>query len=326
MNVLSNEISVILNKFSNYLLNIKNYSSLTVKEYIIDLMMFFRFIKDYCEIGLEVEEFNIFILLSVKQSDIIAFMVYLNYNKNCTASTRKRKMCAIKAFYKWLFTFYPTGDLKNPSKGLPVVQDIHRLPKYLSLEEAKSLVNVFNCNNSKFSVRNNAIIGILLNCGLRASELANINLCDLHLKEKYICIIGKNNKERIVYLNSTTKKKIEEYLKIRNNQKEVINMNDALFLSYRKGRLSLRTVENIVMNAYKLAKLQNCGYTTHTLRHTTATMIYKYVKPDVLLLKELLGHSTVKSTEIYTHVDNKDIRKAFESNPLGNFIPNRKVA
>ena len=323
MNDSNRENPAILNNFLEYLTNVRRYSITTVKEYRIDLMLFFKFIKDYFNINIEIGNLDVFILLGIKQADIIAFIVYLNYNRNCTATTRKRKICAIKAFYKWLFSIYPTGNIINPTEDLPVIQNIEKLPKYLNLEKVKQLKQIFNYNNSKFPVRNNTIISIFLSCGLRASELININIRDLNLNNKSIKIIGKNDKERLVYFNDNIKKQIEKYLKVRNANKEYIDIDEPLFLSYRNGRLNLRSVEKITKNAYELAGLSDFNYTTHTLRHTTATMIYQYVTQDILVIKEILGHATVKSTEIYTHVHNDEIKKAFDSNPLANFIPSK---
>ena len=315
----NSENPILLIDFLNYLKNIKNYSITTIREYTIDLMFFFRFIKNYCNIEIAIKDFNIFIFTNLKESDIIAFLVYLNYTKDDSASTRKRKLCSIKAFYKWLFNFNPTGNIKNPALDLPSIKYIKTLPKYLSLEKVKKIINVFNFENSKFPIRNNTIIELFLNCGLRASELININLCDINLSDSYIRIFGKGHKERICFLNNNIKNKLMEYINIRTGGKNIINIYEPLFLSYRKDRLNLRTVEKIVKDAYKLAKLEDRGYTTHTLRHTTATLIYEYFKSDILLLKEILGHSTVKSTEIYTHVHNSKIKEAFNSNPLSDF-------
>lgn len=317
------ENPILLNSFLKYLNNIKNYSITTIREYRIDLMFFFRFIRKYCNIEIEIKDFNIFTFINIKESDIIAFLVYLNYEKYASAATRKRKLCSIKAFYKWLFTFNPLGDIKNPTINLPFIRNMKRLPKYLNLEKVKKIMNVFNSENSKFPIRNNTIIALFLNSGLRASELININLCDINLSDGYIRIFGKGRKERICHLNNNIKKLLNEYLNIRNASKTIIDIYEPLFLSYRKGRLNLRTVEKIVKDAYRLAQIGDRGYTAHTLRHTTATLIYQYVKPDILLLKEILGHSTVKSTEIYTHICNNKIQKAFNSNPLGDYIPKR---
>jgi len=192
MNIFSNKNPDILNKFITYLLNIKHYSISTANEYKLDLLIFFRFIKQYCNISIKISEFNSSVLLSVKESDILAFIVYLNHNRNCTASTRKRKIYAIKAFYKWLFAFYSIKNIQNPAEELPNIQQIQRLPKYLTLEQAKKLKNVFDTTNSKFPLRNNTIITLFLENGLRVSELININLSDLNLNDNYIKIKTNN--------------------------------------------------------------------------------------------------------------------------------------
>lgn len=318
MNIFSNENPEILNKFLSYLLNIKYYSINTVNEYRRDLLVFFEFLKKYLNINVKVREFNSFILLRVNEDDIISFIVYLNNTRNYTASTRKRKIYSLKAFYKWLFAIYSIQKIQNPTKELPDMKQIQRLPKYLTLEKVKKLKNVFNLTNSRFHLRNNSIIILFIECGLRVSELVNINLCDLNLKEGYIKIIGKGNKERHCYLNENTKRQLKKYLQIRSKKEDIIDIKEPLFLSSRKGRLGVRAVQTITEQAYKLASLEDFGYSTHTLRHTCATIIYQYTN-DILLVKEFLGHSTVTSTEIYSHVNNEQIKNAVESNPLSNF-------
>ena len=295
MNIFNIKNPDILNRFLSYLINAKHYSIDTAKEYGSDLLLFFKFLKEYKEINIEVTEFNTFILLRVNEDDIISFIVYLNYHRNCTASTRERKMYAIKSFYKWLFAVYSIKSIQNPTKELLNVQQIQRLPKYLTLEKVKKLKNVFNSANSRFSIRNNTIIMLFLECGLRVSELININLCDLNLTEGYIRIIGKGNKERLCYLNESIKQQLKKYLQIRSKENNIIDIKEPLFLSYRKDRLNRRSVEDITENAYKLAGLEEFGYTAHTLRHTSATIMYQYTN-DILLLKEFLGHATISSS------------------------------
>lgn len=319
MNFLSKKNPLVLNQFLKFLLNVKHYSVNTINEYRLDIMMFLKFIKDYLNISVPVNKFNVLIVRNVKREDVVAFLVYLNTNRNCTGCTRKRKLSAIKSFYRWLFFFYPVANVCNPVESLPSIQEVLRLPKYLSLEDAKKITNVFNLTNSKNSYRNNAIIALFLNCGLRVSELSNIKLCDLNLSEGYVRIIGKGNEERIAWLNKSTKGKIEDYLKVRNRNLKVVDVIQCLFLNRENGKLSVRTIESIVDKAYELAGIGERGYTTHTLRHTSATIMYQYVKSDVLMLKEFLGHSTIKATEIYTHISDKQLKNAVDSNPLSNF-------
>ncbi len=309
----------ILDKFLTYLANVKSYSLQTIKGYEIDLLLFFRFIKKYCKINISIEEFNIFVLLNIREDEIISFLVYLNYNRNCTACTRARKIASIKCFYKWLFKKYHINELKNPTENLPTIQQINRLPKYLNLEKSKKIINIFNSKNSKFYIRDNTIIILFLNCGLRISELVNINLNDLDLINKTLKVKGKGNKERICYLNNSVVKSLRKYVKARVKNESIIDLSEPLFLSYRKDRIKTNAIRYIVKKAYKLAELESYHYTVHTLRHTSATILYQYVNSDILMLQKFLGHTSIKSTEIYTHISNEKVKEAVFRNPLANF-------
>lgn len=316
----------ILNEFLYYLLNVLNYSLCTIKAYSHDLTCFFEFIKNYLDIDMDIKEFNIFILLQIKETDIIAFLVYCNFSKNNSPYTRQRKLCAIRRFYKWLFLKYPNMDKENPTKELPNIEKVVRIPRYLNLEQAKRIQEIFTLRNSKFPARNNAIISLFLSTGIRASELININLNDINFNDNTIKInVGKGNKERKVYINSIAKENLLKYICIRNKNKKLIKINDALFISYHNRRIGIDGIEDVCAKAYELMGLQNHGYTTHTLRHTAASLMYIYVKQDILLLREFLGHARITSTEIYTHIYNKKLKEAVDKNPLNNFYK-EKVA
>lgn len=315
MEVNTNECPIILKDFLDYLASIKNYSYYTVKNYYLDLMMFFNFIKEYMNIAVDVKDFNIFILASIKEKDIIAFLVYLNFSKDNSAQTRQRRLSSIRTFYKWLFINYPPFNTKeNPTKYIPNIEPVIRLPKYLNLEQAKKIQEVFNINNSRFPLRDNMIVTMFIHTGMRLSELINIDICDVDFYSKSIRIVGKNNKERKVFLNKVVMKKLEIYLNWRN----YANVNEPLFLNKNKQRIGIDGVENICKKAFELLGLEEYNYTTHTLRHTIATIIYKHTK-DIFLLKKFLGHSCIEATEIYTHVDNIKIKEAVEKNPLSNY-------
>lgn len=315
-----NECPVILINFLNYLLGIKNYSICTINNYYLDLMIFFKFIKKYMNIQCEIRQFNIFVLANVKESDIIAYLVYLNYYKNNTAQTRQRRLSSVRTFYKWLFINHkPFNEKENPTKHIPNIERVERLPRYLSLENAQKIQNIFNLNNTKFPYRNNMIITLFLHTGIRLSELISININDINLKNNTIRIIGKNNKERFVYMDKVLRKKLKEYLIIRNKNKKIIQLNNALFLSYHGKRLGIDGIEDICQKAYKLMGLSEYGYTTHTLRHTAATLIYRKTR-DLIVLKEFLGHAQLSTTEIYTHVINDEILEAVEKNPLNEYV------
>ncbi len=316
----------ILNNYLKYLLNVCCFSEGTVEGYNRDILGFFRYIKKENNIPIEIKDFNIFLLIQIKREDIISFMVYLNLYRNNKPTTRQRKLAAIKSFFKWLTLNYPGNIAKNPAEKLPFVEKMIRLPKYLTVSEAKKIQNVFTKENCRFPERNNSIISLFLSSGIRLSELINIRLNDINFNNNSIKIIGKGNKERTVYFNNVCKQKIEKYLTIRNNNIKIIEVDQSLFLNKSNKHLSKREVEYICEKAYKLLGLENKGYSTHTLRHTAATLMYRYSGENILLVKEFLGHSSIVSTEIYTHIHSKQLKEAVEKNPLNKYIIEKKAA
>lgn len=310
----------ILNAFLKSLL-IKNYSKGTIAGYKFDLLIFFNFIINYFKLNIKIRDINVFILSKVKRQDIVSFIFYLCDNKENCFNTRLRKLSSIKTFYNWLFIKYPTLNQKeNPTSFLPYIEPTERLPKYLQLEHAKKIQNIFNISNSKYYVRDNAIISLFLYTGMRLSELANIKIKDIDFENKHIKIIGKGNKERFVFLNDQGIKIIKKYLATR----KIIDMDSSLFVNNKNNRLSNRSIQVICTKAFQLAGLEDYGYTTHTLRHTFATYVYKQTK-DILVVKELLRHERIDTTMIYTHLENEELRKAVNSNPLNNFITEKKA-
>ena len=310
----------ILNDFLNFLLIVQNYSKETIKNYNSDLLIFLKFIIKYLELDMQVKDINIFILTSIKRSDIIAFMVYLNYERDNCFKTRQRKIASLKSFYKWIFNNYPsiTKYKENPTINIPAIKPAERLPKYLSLEKVKRISNVFNLSNSRNAIRDNTIITLFLNCGLRLSELSGINICNINFNKRTLNVIGKRNKERVVYLNKKTINSIKEYLSF----KKIIDYKGPLFTYGQNKRLSIYSIEKICHKAFKLANLSEYDYTVHSLRHTAAVNIYRHTK-DILVLKEFLGHVSVLSSEVYMHIDNDAVRNAVNSNPLNSYIPGK---
>ena len=309
-------IPKILEKYLNYMVAVKGCSYKTIEAFSSDIMQFFSFFREYKEIHIPVKEFNIFILLQVREADIIAFLVYLNYSRDNSPYTRQRKVVSLRSFYKWIFLTYSiTKNRKNPTLNLEAIKKVERLPKYLTLDQAKKIQKIFNHSNTRFPERNNAIISLFLSAGIRLSELININLEDIDIENKCITILGKNSKERTVYFNNYCKLLLEEYIKIRTLDKK----ESALFLNRFGNRVGVQAIEDICKNAYNLLGIGNLGYTTHTLRHSAATIIYTYVKEDILLVKEFLGHTSLASTEIYTHIHNSNLKHAVENHPLNNY-------
>lgn len=306
----------ILLDFLEYLNIIKGYSSNTINGYKLDLLLFFNFIRVYHRLNIEIKNFNIFILAKVRTSDIIAFLVYLNFKRDSSYMTRQRKLTAIRQFYKWLIHLYPGCIQKNPSNEIENIKKVERLPKYISLQKARELQSIFNIKNCNYPQRNNAILCLFLTSGIRLNELINIKISDINFKQKTIKVKGKGNKERTVYFNEFCYEKIKNYLDFRQRKGEIININSFLFINNKGSKLGPDGVEYICHKAYKLSGLEEYGYTIHTLRHTAATILYRYVTQDLLILKEFLGHQRISTTEIYTHVYNKQLIDAVNNHPL----------
>ena len=314
-----------LNAFLDYSTTILNKSPNSIKEYNYDLAMFLKFIKvhfnmtdkvDFNEIN--IDDITIKTVEKITIDDIHAFLGYLTSVNKSKPATRARKISTIRIFFHYLCQDASSQFLldHNPALNLKTPKKDKRLPKYLSLDDSKKLLDVtYNEDNRNFQ-RDYAIITLFLNCGMRLSELVGINITDIDFDECKLNVIGKGNKERTIYLNKACMKAISDYLQIR--PKEGIKHDKALFLSERKERISNRTVQYVVNKELAKAGLDTTKYSVHKLRHTAATLMYKYGNVDIRALQVLLGHESVSTTEIYTHVDNEQIRSAIESNPLAD--------
>ena len=316
-----------LNSFLDYTITILNKSPNTVKEYNYDLTMFLKFIKIRFNITKETDFSNIIIkdisidtIKKIKLDDIHDFLSYLTITYHSKASTRARKASSIRVFFNYLCAKADLIEI-NPAQNLETPKLDKRLPKYLSLEDSKKLLNVTANIDNRNSKRDYAIITLFLNCGMRLAELVGININDIDFSENKMTVIGKGNKERTVYLNKACINAIKEYLDIRPKEgikTDKFNSKNALFLSERKERISRRTVQHIVDKELLAAGLDTKKYSTHKLRHTAATLMYQYGNVDIRALQEVLGHESISTTEIYTHVANKQVRDAIESNPLAD--------
>ena len=208
---------------------------------------------------------------------------------------------------------------KNPAIDMEAPKKKQSLPKFLSMEESIALLEaVENDVESKFKERDYAIITLFLNCGMRLSELVGINLNDLDRELRSLRVIGKGNKERIVYLNDACRSALTTYILIRKSDKYRNVNTNALFISKQYKRISNKTVQWLVYKYLTLAGLDYKHYSTHKLRHTAATLMYQTGKVDVRVLKEILGHEQLNTTQIYTHVSNKGMQDAIDNNPLAN--------
>lgn len=316
-----------VNSFLDYSITILNKSPNSVKEYNYDLNMFFKFIKVHFKLTndtdfktISIKDFDINSLKKITANDILAFLSYLALNNKSKPATRARKISTIRIFFTYLTQKVKILDV-NPAQDIDTPKQEKRLPKYLSLDDSKKLLNVTMDANDENKERDYAIITIFLNCGLRLSELVGINIKDIDFNELKLNVIGKGNKERTIYLNKACINAINSYLNVRPKEgikKDNKKSNEALFLSKRHERISNRTVQYIVEKELQKAGLDTQKYSTHKLRHTAATLMYQYGNVDIRALQELLGHESISTTEIYTHVSSDQVRNAVESNPLSN--------
>lgn len=310
----------VIRKFLGYLQTVKGKSLKTVEEYFLDLRTFFRYMKlkkgtipaDSEFEKIEIDDINIYFIKTITLLDIFEYMHYLSTERKNHAAARLRKASSLRMFFKYLTN--KTGELKeNPTKELETPKIGKSLPKFLSLEQSKSLLNAVINYSGTYKERDYCIITLFLNCGIRLSELVGINLNDIK-SDKTLKILGKGNKERIVYLNDACINAIEDYKKHRPNDK--IKDSNALFISRQHNRISVKTVQALVEKYLKVAGLSNAGFSVHKLRHTAATLMYQYGNVDIRILKEILGHENLGTTEIYTHISNNQVKDAINDNPL----------
>ena len=315
-----------LNSFLDYSVTILNKSPNSIKEYNYDLVMFLKFIKLRFKLTNETDFSAITILdipiseiRKIKLDDIHAFLSYLTTEHHSKAATRARKVSTIRIFFKYLSQKAGLIDA-NPAQNLETPKQEKRMPKYLSLDESKKLLAITaNEEDNRNAKRNYAIITIFLNCGIRLSELVGLNIKNIDFSENKLTVIGKGNKERTIYLNKACVNAINDYISNSRPREGIkYDSKDALFLSERKERISNRTVQSVVKKELQKAGLDINKYSVHKLRHTAATLMYQYGGVDIRALQELLGHESISTTEIYTHVENSQVRNAIESNPLAN--------
>ena len=313
-----------LNSFFDYTITILNKSPNTIKEYNYDLATFLKFIKIHFNLTNEtdfekivIKDIDINTIRKITLEDIHSFISYLATQLHSKPATRARKISSIRVFFKYLST--KTNLIEtNPAQNLETPKLDKRMPKYLTLDDSKKLLDVAGNEDNRNNQRDYAITTLFLNCGMRLSELVNINIKDIQFDECKMTVIGKGNKERTIYLNNACMRAISDYLEVR--PKEGINFKskDALFLSERRERISNRTVQYIIKKELRFAGLDTNKFSVHKLRHTAATLMYQYGNVDIRALQELLGHASISTTEIYTHVENEQVRSAVESNPLAN--------
>ena len=315
----------IVKKFSRYMRNTLNRSQKTVSEYEHDLLTFFRYIKavrlgiplnDDGIHDIDITDVDIDFIRDITFDDIDEYINYTASERSNSAATRSRKLSSLRSFYKYLTIIRKVPDLQNPVADYQTPKKDKTLPKYLTLEEAIRLLDaVKNDKDSKNRKRDYAILTLFLNCGMRLSELTGIDISDIDPDLRSLRVVGKGNKERIVYLNEACREALSEYLTVRSAIPGIKDKN-ALFISRESRRMSNQTVQWMVYKYLDLAGLGNRKFSTHKLRHTAATLMYQTGHVDVRVLKDILGHEQLNTTQIYTHVSDAGMEKAMEQNPL----------
>ena len=316
----------ILREFLTYHETIKGQSPRTISEYYLDLRMFLRFIKlmrndmpIHARLDdIDIRDVNLSFIEEITTSDVFDFLSYLANDRTAnpdamipeygiSSAARARKLSAIKSFYKYL-TVRTKQLTENPVADLEYPKLRKSLPKYLTMEQSAALLKAVTGPNEK---RDYAILMLFLNCGIRRSELVGLNLTDLY--EDRIRVVGKGNKERFVYFGTPCRKAIDAYLPERN--KKVLSDNRALFGSRDNNRISVTAVHRLVKKYLLMAGLDAENFSAHKLRHTAATMMLSG-GVDVKTVQEVLGHENLNTTQIYTHIENTELKIAAQANPL----------
>lgn len=317
MNIDKTQNPKFLNDYLMYISVTKGLSPRTVNEYYFDIRLFLRYLV-MMDKGLEdskvleelsIKDITIERINQVKLEDFYNYLYYIQRERDNNARARGRKVSALKSLFKYLYKNVGLID-QNPADKIELPVQKKSLPKYLQLDECQKLLDSLNRHSS---ARDYCIIVLFLNCGMRLSELVGIDITDISFEEMRMRVLGKGNKERYVFLNKSCISAINAYLAVR--KKSEIDCK-ALFLSSRGTRISKRRVQQIVETALKDADLGNRGLSTHKLRHTAATLMYTYGGADMMTLKEILGHESTSTTEIYTHISNDSLRNIAESMPF----------
>ena len=320
------EVFPVLDQYSNYMLAVLGRAELTVTEYKYDIICFFRFWKrDHGKVPKDtpIEEIDITDITvkdigRVSTDDLLVFLIWLNREKQLSNSSRARRIASLKSFFKYchskkhLIDSNPAYDLETPKIG-------RRNPKYLTLEQSTDLLKTAYDAPTESNERDYCMLTLFLNCGMRLSELRGIDIDDIH--DTVLTVIGKGNKERTIYLNKACLDAIEDWMKARANIKIKPSHDKALFVSKRGTRISDDMIQISIKRLMAQAGIDTKIYSVHKLRHTAATLMYKYGHVDIRNLQQILGHQSVSTTQIYTHVDDEQLQKAIDSNPLAGFKP-----
>lgn len=311
-----------LEEFCGYFHAIRGRAERTIKEYRYDISMFFRYLlktrenspKPLEEIDLSAVDDET--IRSVNLADFYGFISFLAVNRKNGPAARARRVSSLRTFFTYVTDKAKVTET-NVALQLESPKQLKRQPRYLSLEQSKELLNAASETETRYTERDYLILTLFLNCGIRLSELVSIDISDI--TDDTLVVMGKGGKERTIYLNNACMVALSEYLEVRPTAKK--GDDDALFLSRLGRRIGVRAVQNIIKKYITAAGLDPARYSTHKLRHTAATLMYQHGQVDLRSLQTILGHTSIATTEIYTHLNADLLHKAVESNPLADERP-----
>lgn len=299
-------MSKLLNEFLMCFKSVHGRSIRTCREYEKCLIEIFSWISQ----NQHNEKQELDFYRAITKRDMILFITHCDIDLKNSAERRCCKISAARAFFQYLLE----NDYLDKNVMLAVPRPKRTIPsvRYLSLVESVTLLKSANEDPRTFyRERNLCILTIFLNCGLRLSELTNIEI--KNIEHDSITFTGKGNKIRTVPLNVATRDAINAYFRIRPKAR-----TDNLFVSVQGEPLKSNAIATIVKVAIRKAKLDS-ELSAHKLRHTAATLMYRYGNADIRVIQGVLGHDSIQSTQRYTHVDPIQARNAINSNPLASF-------
>ena len=312
------ECSPLLREYFGYIEVVKGRSAGTVDEYFVDLRTFLRYFQQQKGLvpptlpfdEIPVNTVDVELLKQVTLLDVYEYMNYVKNERGNSNATRARKVTSLRTFFHYL-TDVTHRLSENPVQNLDTPKKKKSLPKYLTVEQS---IDLLRSVSGEFAERDYCMLTILLNCGLRRAEVAGLNLSDIG-SDRTLRVRGKGSKERMLYLNDACFDAIQQYLKVR--PVDGVKDKDALFLSRLKSRISVQGVHYVVKGYLQHVEGAE-NYSTHKLRHTAATLMYQQGGTDIRVLKDILGHENLGTTEIYTHLSSEQLKEATENNPLAN--------
>lgn len=317
-----NDAPDILMEFLEYHSTVRGHSDKTVAGYYLDLKILFRFIKrrrhmvpaDTPFNEIDISDVDIDFIKSIRIEELYRYQSFSpemsGSNRSLSAASRCRRTSSVKSFYNYLTVKRHLLDF-NICQELDMPKRPNLLPRYLEEAECERLLSV--CDGP-FALRDYCILMLFMSCGMRVSELVSLNVSDIY--DDHLRVVGKGNKERMIYFAQGCREAIDDYLAVREPENIVPEDRNALFISRDHRRISVRGVQKMVDKKLLQAGLDASRYSPHKLRHTAATLMLKN-GVDTRALQEVLGHSNLNTTQIYTHLDNAALHEAAMANPIG---------